>query len=149
MTTSDKRKGRSTYPVRPGFIIKKTLQGEIPLSSGKHINEASISDLFNAYKSEVERINEVQRKEDKPKIKGMVHSSFYTLFRFARLLRLVEMVREESTINVPLSSQLSRVEKTDIIPSPVESNRKIFRLTQKGIDDNESWSDLRTAWLKT
>ena len=30
----------------------------------------------------------------------------------------------------------------------VEGNRKIFRLTEKGIADNASWHDLRKAWME-
>lgn len=138
-------RGRAASPVRPGFIVKKTLQGEIPLrDTGELVHEAAIVDLFNSYKGELERINSLRLKANQ--IRGMRYQSFYTMFRFARLLGLVELVREEPMIFPPPRGNLVRVDRVDSALGVVVSTRKVFRLTSIGEVDERCWSDLTSAW---
>jgi hypothetical protein len=137
-------KGRAASPVRPGLICKHTLLGEVPLrSTGEYVTEAAIVQLFDAYKGEVERVNSLRPKERR--IRGMRYASFYTMFRFAQLLHLVEYVREEPMEFPPPGGMLLRVEKVAGEAQVRISTRKIFRLTQIGMADEVCWADLTNA----
>lgn len=151
MITSIKPRGRAASPIRPGLMVKQFLSGELPLADGRTVSEASIVELFNAYKSRVDYHN--QFYERKHAIKGMNHRSFYTMFRFAQLLGLVEFVREEAadwhrTGQITKSSSLTRVERSPETGrlSVRVSNRKVFKLTSIGELDVKSWLDLTRAW---
>lgn len=139
-------KGRAASPIRPGLICKHTLLGEVPLrSTGEYVTEAAIVQLFDAYKGEVERVNSLRPKERR--IRGMRYSSYYTMFRFAQLLGLVEFVREEPMEFPPPGGSLYRVEKEPSGGMQVRiSMRKIFRLTSTGTVDEACWGDLTNAW---
>jgi hypothetical protein len=139
-------RGRAASPIRPGLICKRTLLGEVPLrSTGEYVTEAAIVQLFDAYKGEVERVNSLRPKEQR--IKGMRYQSFYTMFRFAQLLGLVEFVREEPMEFPPPGGNLYRTEKQADGSMVVRvSNRKIFRLTASGTADEICWADLTNAW---
>lgn len=142
-------KGRAASPIRPGLIAKNVLMGKIPLDTGEYVNEAAVTDIFKAYKSELDRVNEL-RPRDKH-IRGMRYSSFYTMFRFAILKGLVEYVRgEEADYNrkqsITASNVLLRVEKVEGEPRIVVSNRKIFKLSDVGYEDEKCWSDLTNSW---
>ena len=104
-------RGRAASPVRPGAITKQVLLGEVPLLTGELVFEAAITDLHSAYKMALSRYNELRPK---PKhIRGMTMHSFYTMFKFAQLLGLVELVRTESMQFPPPGGQLYSLEKTD------------------------------------
>lgn len=138
------QRGRAASPVRPGIIVKKTLMGEVPLITGEYVHEAAITDLYNAYRGEVDRVNSLRPKIRK--IRGMRRLSFFTMFRFAQLLRLVELVREEPMLYPPPKGNLLRIEMTNTEARIVVSSRKIFRLTTVGEVDEKCWSDLTNAW---
>jgi len=141
-------RGRAASPIRVGFIIKAALQGNLPLRSGELAHEAAIADLFGAYKSELERVNALRTKPKR--IHGMRWASFYTVFRFAKVLGLVEFVREEPMIYPPPGGDLLRVEKGDNgHPKVVKSTRKIFRLSSAGGVDEKCWSDLTRAFKES
>lgn len=138
-------RGRAASPIRVGFIIKKTLMGEVPLrDTGEYVSEAAITDIFGAYKGEVERVNALR---EKPKhIRGMRYRSFFTAFRFAQLLGLVEYIRDEPMRFPPPAGDLLRIEKPNVSFHIVKSTRKIFRLSVLGQQDEKCWSDLTRAW---
>jgi len=77
----------------------------------------------------------------KSKVCGMRSSSFYTLFRFAEIAKLVEFVREEKPLKLKGFSQLQKVEtggnEDGIIVVP--SVRRFYQLTEKG-KDKELWN---------
>lgn len=118
--------------------------GEVPLMSGEYVTEAAIVDLFNAYKGEVARVNALRPKDRR--IHGMRYQSFYTMYRFAQLLGLVEHVRDEPMLFPPPRGTLIRIEKENTEARIRTSDRKIFRLSELGRADERSWSDLTTAW---
>jgi hypothetical protein len=136
--------GRAKQSVRPGHIIKRALLGEVPLKTGELVHEASITDIHNSYQEQIDRENQLRRKERR--LRGMNVYSFTTLFKFARYLGLVEHVRDEPR-REPSYGNLHRVENgtgLHIVPG----TRRIFRLTEKGRADDESWNDLCGAWRK-
>lgn len=139
-------KGRGGQPSHPGLTIKKVLTGDIPLVSGEHVFEASITDIHNVYCEIVREQNQLRPKEKR--LRGMTYGSFCTLFRLARYLGLVELIREESMLYPPKHRNLYRV---NIDPntnelSVVVSKRRIFRLTEHGRNAEESWRNLHRAW---
>lgn len=149
MTTTLLR-GRAASPIRPGLIVKKVLAGELPLDTGEIVSEAAITDLFKAYKAELEKVNALRPKNKR--IKGMVYSSFYTMFRFAQLKGLVKLTRTEEAdyyrkTKITTQTTLLRVEKGVRGASKVVvSNRRIFKLTEIGIADEVCWADLTKSW---
>ncbi len=137
------RRGRAASPIRPGIIVKSTLSGITPLRSGERVTQAAIVDLFNAYKGVVEGVNSLRPKEKH--IRGMRYQSFYTMFRFSRLLGLVVQVATEPMLFPPPTGQLYQIAKPDGV-HVVTSVRRIFKLTTVGEQDELSWTDLRRAW---
>jgi hypothetical protein len=71
--------------------------------------------------------------------------SFMTLFKFARILGLVEFVRDEPR-NYEYG-ELYRVENGTGF-HVVVSTRKIYRLSAKGREDTISWNNLCGAWYQ-
>lgn len=144
-------RGRAASAIRPGIITKRVLLGELPLDTGELITEAAIVDLFNAYKRQLREYNQVHEKVKH--IGGMCYRSFYTMFKFAQLLHLVEFVREEEadwkrkTLPTPATSliRLERSPATHRITRKI-SNRRVFRLSEVGRQDVKSWLNLTTAW---
>jgi hypothetical protein len=123
--------------------------GKIPLDTGEYVTEAAITDIFKAYKSELGRVNDL-RPRDKH-IRGMRYSSFYTMFRFAILKGLVEMLREEEAAYnrkkiITPENTLFRVEKIGDKPHIIISTRKVYKLSDVGYEDEKCWSDLTNAW---
>ncbi len=141
MTT---QRGRAASPIRPGLITKQVLLGEIPLETGEHATEVAITDIHSAYKGVLNRHNQLRPRAKR--LKGMTLSSFYTMFKFAQLLRLVELVRTEPMKFPPPKGSLYTVEKIGEEVRAIVSMRKIFRLTGIGRDDEKSWLDLTRAW---
>jgi len=142
-------RGRAASAIRPGVITKRVLLGELPLETGEFVSEAAIVDLFGAYRRQLYEYN--QTHERSHHIKGMHHRSFYTMFRFARLLGLVEFVREEEAdwkrkAAVTPATSLMRLEQTEGELTQRISNRRVFRLTDVGKEDVKAWLDLTNAW---
>lgn len=139
-------KGRALHPIRPGFIIKQVLLGNLGLANGQYVHEASVSDIHNAYRASVRSFNETIPRERR--IHAMGYFSFCTVFKFARYLGLVEHVRDEPRKNE--KGKLWRHEwgdKDDLRLVP--GTRKIYRLTDKGREDDESWGNLMRAWYES
>ncbi len=137
-------RGRAASPIRPGFIVRDVLSGKIPLETGELISEAAITDLHRAYRQVVSRENALRPKARR--LRGMTSFSFKTFFKFAQLLKLVELVREEPMQFPPATGQLFSVRIMDGKPTAVASTRRVFRLSTIGAADERSWSDLRRAW---
>ena len=137
-------RGRGASPIRPGFIVRDVLSGKIPLETGELISEAAITDLHRAYREVVSRENALRPKARR--LRGMTSFSFKTFFKFAQLLNLVELVREEPMQFPPAGGQLFSVRIIEGKPKAVTSTRRVFRLTTVGAADERSWSDLRRAW---
>jgi len=136
-------RGRAASPIRPGLITKQVLLGEIPLETGELVTEAAITDLHSAYKALLERHNQLRPRAKR--IKGMNHSSWYTMFKFAQLLGLVELVRTEPMNFPPPHGSLYSIEKTDRVRAVI-AMRRVFKLTSIGREDEKSWLDLTRAW---
>ena len=136
-------RGRAASPIRPGLITKQVLLGDIPLETGELVEEAAITDLHSAYKAVLGRHNLLRPRAKR--IKGMNHSSFYTMFKFAQLLGLVELVRTEPMKFPPPGGNLYSIEKTDEV-RVVIAVRTIFRLTGVGKEDEKHGLNLTTAW---
>lgn len=138
-------RGRGAQPVRPGIVTKGVLLGQVPLATGEIVTEAAITDLHNAYKELIRRENAVRPKEKQ--LRGMTSFSFKTLFKFAQLLGLVELVREEPMELPPPGGPLYSIRKPDGV-HVVVSTRRIFRLTDVGREDERSWTNLCRAWME-
>lgn len=136
-------RGRAAQPIRPGFVVKGILLGQIPLATGELVTEASISDLGAAYKELIKRENALRPKEKH--LRGMTSFSFKTLFKFAQLLNLVELVREEPMLYPPPGGPLYSVRKPDGV-HVTESYRRVFKLTVVGEEDERCWTNLNRAW---
>jgi len=132
------------------MLIKDVLLGKVPLvtytKEGRieHIvNEACITDLHNTYKELILKENELREK--KKRLRAMVYSSFCHLFKFARYLGLVEFVRYEPMIFPPPQGHLYQIGKHNGVHVRI-SQRKIFKLTELGIQDERAWADLCGAY---
>jgi len=133
-------RGRAAQPLHPGYTIKAVLSGKIPLIIGEFVKEACITDIHSVYKLLTKQENLIRTKDKK--LRGMNYDSFLTVFRFARYLGLVEKVREEPMIH---PGKLLSIRKPDG-PHVVESKRIIYRLTPKGVEEKDAWSNLYEAW---
>lgn len=138
-------RGRAASPVRPGFVIKSILMGETPLVTGEFVTEAAITDLHSAYKELIKRENTLRPKAKR--LRGMTAQSFKTLYKFAQLLHLVELVREEPMQFPPPGGPLYSVRKPDGV-HVVVSTRRIFKITDIGREDERSWTNLCRAWIE-
>jgi hypothetical protein len=117
--------------------------GQIPLRTGELVTEASINDICNAYKELVYQENMLRPKERK--LMGMRYYSFLALFRLARYLELVELVREEPMLFPPPQGHLYSLRKDTKVYVAV-STRRIYRLTDNGKTAEQSWRNLHKAW---
>ena len=138
-------RGRGATPVRPGLVTKGVLLGEIPLATGELVTEAAITDLHSSYKELIKRENTLRPKARR--LRGMTYRSFLTLFKFAQLLNLVELVREEPMLFPPPGGPLYSVRKPDGAEAVI-SQRRVFRLTAVGTEDERSWTNLCRAWIE-
>lgn len=143
MVTPGALRGRAVMSIRPGLITKAVLLGQTPLATGELVTEASISDLGAAYKEAVKRENALRPKAKQ--IRGMTSYSFKTLFKFAQLLGLVELVKEEPMLYPPPGGPLYSIRKPDGV-HVVESTRRVFKITDTGREDELCWSNLCKAW---
>lgn len=139
-------RGRAATPVRPGLVTKSVLMGETPLATGELVTEAAITDLHNAYKELVHRENALRPRVKR--LKPMTMFSFKTLFKFAQLLGLVELVREEPMQFPPPGGPLYSVRKADDEVRAVISTRRVFKITPLGTEDEKSWTNLCKAWIE-
>ena len=142
-------RGKPTTPARPGIIIKEVLSGRRALVSGDMVTEAAITDISAVYRDFIYEVNKTRPRDNK--LKGMVYSSFLKVFKFAQLLGLVELVREEPMLFPPGNSNLYSVRKKHIAGdgyrvNAVISKRRIFKLSALGEADEVSWTDLCRAW---
>lgn len=134
-------RGRAGQPLHPGHSIKAVLSAEIPLTTGKYVAEAAITDIHSVYKLLTKQENLTRPKGKK--LRGMTYYSFLTLFRFARCLGLVEEVREEPMLR---EGKLLSIRVEPDGPRVVKSKRIIYRLTPAGIEEEDAWSNLCEAW---
>ena len=139
-------RGKASTPARPGVVTKQVLMGERPLITGEMVTEAAIVDLHNVYKQFVYEQNQLRARRSR--LKGMVYMSFVKLFKFSQLLGLVELVREEPMLYPPPHGHLYSVRRQvgDTRVFATISKRRVFKLTDKGREDERSWSDLCRAW---
>jgi len=140
-------RARALTPVRPGITIKQVLSGQTPLVSGEFVSEAAITDIHSVYKLLVYRENETRPKAKR--LKGMTYASFLKIFKFAQLLSLVELVREEPMQYPPPKGHLYsvRVGAAGRTSSAI-SKRRIFCLSGLGKQDELSWTNLCKAWIE-
>jgi hypothetical protein len=145
-------KGRAAQSPHPGTTIKEVLMGQKALKTGELSTEVSIKDIYLVYKELIHQEN-IHRKEVRhPKsqrykrLRGMTYQAFYSLFRLAKYLRLVEFVRDEPA-HLSGGERLYSTRKTengrvDAVPT----TRKVYKLTDKGRADEKSWRNLHKAW---
>jgi len=138
-------KGRAATPVRPGQVTKDILTGKIPLHTGEYVTEAAITDLHATYRELIKRENTLRPKTKR--LRGMTQFSFKTWFKFAQLLHLVELVREEPMKFPPAGGHLYSVRKPDGVHAVI-STRRIFKLSAIGAEDEKSWANLCKAWTE-
>lgn len=145
MTTPTLR-GRAATPVRPGLVIKSVLMSVTPLATGEFVQEAAMTDLHNAYKELIRRENTLRPRAKY--LTPMTQFSFKTLFKFAQLLNLVELVREEPMQFPPPGGNLLSIRRPDgeLSARVVISTRRIFKISAIGAEDEKSWTNLNKAW---
>jgi len=136
-------RGRAGQPVRPGTVIKGILLSQVPLATGELVAEAAITDLHSTYKELIRRENAIRPKDKR--LRGMTAFSFKTLFKFAQLLNLVELVREEPMEFPPPGGPLYSIRKPNGV-HVVVSTRRVFKITDIGREDERSWTNLCRAW---
>ena len=108
------------------------------------MREAAITDLHGAYKELVRRENDLRPRAKR--LKPMTAFSFKTLFKFAQLLGLVELVREEPMQFPPPGGPLYSLRKPDGVHAVV-STRRVFKISPLGAEDERSWTNLCRAWI--
>ncbi len=145
MTTPVTLRGRAATPVRPGLVTKSVLSGDTPLATGELVHEAAITDLHSAYQELIKRENTLRPRAKR--LRGMTYPSFLKLFKFAQLLKLVELVREEPMQFPPPGGDLISARKPNGIHAVI-SVRRIFKLTGVGAEDERSWTNLCRAWIE-
>ena len=140
------RKGRGSQPTHPGLTIKEVLMGDIPLVNGERVTEAAIADIHDVYREIIRQQNQLRPKSKR--LRGMTNASFYTLFRLARYLGLVEFVRDEPMLYPPPHGHLYSMRKVagSERPRAAVSTRRIYKLTEHGRNAEESWRNLHRAW---
>jgi len=143
--TTPRLRGRAAQPLRPGFIAKAVLSGDIPLATGESVKEAAITDIHSVYRYLTKQENLIRPRDRR--LRGMTYRSFLTLFRFAYLLGLVERVREEPMLFPPPGEPLLSIRKPNGAHI-VEAKRIIYRLTLVGREDEVAWSNLCRAWIE-
>lgn len=137
--------GKRTSFIRPGFTCKSILLGELPLLDGRIVSEASINDMHAVYSSLIHKENLLRTKDKK--LHGMASHSWYMMFQFAKLLKLVEFVREEKMLHPPDGKNLYSIRRQlSGRMGGVISKRRIFRLTDAGKQDEVAWGNLTLAW---
>jgi len=140
-------KGRANTPVRPGFVIKNILLGQQAIfPTGELAMEASIVDLHRTYKELIKREN--QSRPIIRQLRGMTYRSFATLFKFAQLKGLVELIREEEMEKPPPGGPLLSIRRIGGEFRVVESKIRVFRLTDAGRQDERSWANLCKSWIE-
>jgi hypothetical protein len=139
-------KGRGGQSTHPGLTIKGVLMGDIPLVTGERVAAAAITDIHNVYREIIHQENQLRPKAKR--LHGMTYQSFYTLFRLARYLGLVEFVRDEPMLYPPSHADLYTMRKNSEteVPTVAVSTRRVFRLTERGRNAEESWRNLHRAW---
>ena len=144
--TMANREGRGSQPTHPGLTIKAVLAGDIPLVTGERVTAAAITDIHDVYRQIISQENQLRPKARR--LRGMTNASFYSLFRLARYLGLVEFVRDEPMLYPPPHGNLYSMRKDAGSEEPrvAVSTRRIFRLTEHGRNAEESWRNLHRAW---
>lgn len=144
-------KGRAASPIRPGYLIKAVLSGQQPLVEKVPegyketiVTEACATDIHITYMELIRRENSLRPKTDW--LRGMTSESFAKFVRFAKLISLIEEVREEPMLYPPPTGHLYRVEKVGTEVSVAISTRKILRLTDNGKAETKAWGNLCRAW---
>lgn len=147
-------RGRAASPIRPGLVAKAVLAGEIPMRRtisdvGMYVTEAAICDLHATYSTLVGIENSLRPKAQR--LRGMTYTSFLKLFKFAQLLGLVTLVREDPMELPPPGDRMFsvRVSVPGGPPEAVLSTRRIFKLSAVGKEDEKSWTNLCRAWIES
>jgi len=138
-----KLRGRAASVVKVGQVIKRVLSGKEQTEDGKFVTEAAIVDVHHVYKRLVHDVNDTRSK----KLKPMVYSSFITQFRFAEKLNLVELVRKEDMLFPPPNGHLYTFKVADGNIGEI-SKRHIYKLTDIGMQDELSWTNLTQAFIQ-
>jgi hypothetical protein len=116
--------GRAMSWPRPGWVMKEVLTKERVIYTGAYVSQASVFDIYKTY---IELIDKENKLRDRcHKLKGPTLHSFDTHFRFAEYLGLVEKAGYEQ--------------------SKGGMKRTVYKITQRGIDDDTSWDNLCGAW---
>lgn len=104
-------------------------------------------DLHKTYKDLVSRENSVRPRDRQ--LNGMTYCSFIKVMKFAQLLDLVELVREEPMLFPPPADRLYRINLTPKgDPEVVLSRRRVFKLSNVGAADEKCWTNLCRAWIE-
>lgn len=123
-------RGRGGYAVRTGLFIKEYLTSH---------GEAFIEEMHRGYKAAWAEQNAVRKKVDQ--VKPATYESFRKYFAYLVQLGLVEFVREEPILLAPNADSFLRVDADNPPPIAVQSLRRYFRLTGRGIAEEDAWFD--------
>lgn len=139
--------------VRPGIVLKQVLSGLLPIE-GYFVSRASITQLHRAYKDEVRKGRSgILSREKRSKQRGMTYDSFKSLVRKAMYLGFLEAVEPDGSEAPPprgmirgQSGTLQRTEGMGDNAEIIQSKPTYYRLTQKGLSEEEAWFSLATAY---
>ena len=128
--------------IRPGRVIRDILIGAIPLIPGAFVQEASVAELFLAYKRLLYIENSYRFEGFEQK--GMTCRSFRNYMRHAHGLKLIEYVKTV-TQDEPLYAELAKYVETKDGFEYGNAMRKVFKITQKG-QTSSDWDGLCGAY---
>lgn len=121
---------REPRKVRPGQVIKDVLSREM----------ACCTDICNQYQKLTNLENEARKLAGKPPLRSMTVNSFVKLMAFARLLGFITFDHEQPYRYK--GGPLYRVDKSNTVLTAPVSNRRYYRLTDKGREETTAWDDL-------
>jgi hypothetical protein len=116
-------------PIRPGLIIKESLESR-PMG---------ISEMHRIYKEKVKEINALRSRADR--IRPATYWSFARQCQFARALGLIEKDHEAPLEYPPNGDVLKSIRNGKVVPS----TRVIYRLTSAGMAEEDAWLSLSAA----
>lgn len=134
-------RGMGAREVRPGYVIRDVLSGEIPVVDANHnesvTDRAAVNDLHRTYKALFQReVNGVRLKRDR--VRPMTYWSFSSYLVKARILGLVEQVGTEPSATDLLTIRDGQVAK---------ATRNLYALTEAGKSaSDEVWGDISRAY---
>lgn len=138
--------GRHKYSrpdlVRPGQIIYGVLGGSIGIIPGAHVTEASVAQLWCAYKRQLYLANYEKTEDDQQS--GLNLRSFQNYLLMAKGLKLIRHVKTHSPDYELYAESLRYMAEEDLFQYTL-AMRKVYKLTPKGLVSHD-WDRLSSVY---